>query len=38
MVSFVYCSVKNLLGALFEDYSWFYFAHFHVALTDSKQQ
>ena len=38
VVSCVCSSLNNLLGALFEDYSWFDNAHFHVTLSDSKQQ
>ena len=38
MVNFVYSSLSNLLGAFFDDYSWFYLAHFDVTLTDWKQQ
>ena len=37
MVSFVCSSLKNLLGTLFEDYSSFYLARFHVTIIDSKQ-
>ena len=38
MVTFVCSSLKNLLGAFFEDYSQFYLVHFHLTATDSKQE